>query len=247
MKKNMKLVSTLALGAVAITAFTTTTLAAEGENATSNATIKAVAGGDTPVGPVDPTDPKDPNGQGPTDPNDGTTTNQTGPLQINYLSNLNFGDNIAITSKTITANVKNDTPRFFQVSDLRGTAAGWKMNVSLGEFTPTGTAPATTKPITGATITFKNGEAVTSNDAVNGQDVDAAVTHDTTLSAGNTGVQTLMSADKGTGRGTWLARYTAKSGASDNENIVFSAPTNSITANTSYQATLTWQLVDGAK
>lgn len=244
MKKNITVLSTLALGVVAATGFATTNFAAE--DATSKATIQAVAGGDTPVAPVDPTDPKDPNGQGPTDPNDGTTTGQTGPLQINYLSNLNFGDNIAITSKTVTANVKNDTPRFFQVSDLRGTAAGWKLNVSLGDFMPTGTT-STSKAITGASIAFKNGEAVTSNDALNGVDVDAATTHDVTLSAGNTAVQTLMSADQGTGRGTWLARYTAKSGASDNENIVFSAPTNSITASTGYQATLTWQLVDGAK
>lgn len=247
MKKNMILLSSLALGAVAVTAFTTTTLAEEGENATSKATIQAVAGGGTPVAPVDPTDPKDPSKPGPSDPNDGNTTNQTGPLQINYLSNLNFGNDIAITSKTVTANVKNDEPRFFQVSDLRGTAAGWKLNVSLGEFTPT-TTTNTSKPITGANITFKTGEAATSNDAVNGADVDAAtVAQNVTLSAGSTGVQTLMSADKGTGRGTWLARYTKVSGASDNENIVFSAPTNSITANTGYQATLTWQLVDGAK
>lgn len=244
MKKNITLLSILALVAVAVTAFTTTTLAVE--DATSNATIKAVAGGDTPVVPVDPTNPKDPNGQGPTDENDGTTTGQTGPMQINYLSNLNFGDNIAITSKTITANVKNDTPRFFQVSDLRGTAAGWKLNVSLGDFIPTGTT-GTNKAITGASIAFKNGEAVTSNDAINGLDVDAATTHDVTLSAGSTDVQTILSADQGTGRGTWLARYTAESGANDNENIVFSAPTNSITANTDYQATLTWQLVDGVK
>lgn len=242
MKKTTMLLSTLALGAIAATTLTADAFA----DTTSNATIQAVAGGETPVSPVDPENPKDPSKPGPTDPEDGNTTDQTGPLQINYLSNLNFGNNIAITSKTITANVKNDTPRFFQVSDLRGTAAGWKMNVSLGDFTPTDTKN-TDKPITGATIKFQNGEAATSNDAVNGVDVDAAVTHDVTLSAGSTGVQTLMSADKGTGRGTWLARYTAKSGASDNENIVFSAPTNSISANTSYQAILTWQLVDGVK
>lgn len=245
MKKNMKLVSVLMLGALTTTALATTTFAEEGENATSKATIQAVAGGDTPVNPVNPTDPKNPDSLGPTDPNDGTNTGQTGSLQINYLSHLNFGENIAITSKTTTANVKNNTPRFFQVSDLRGTGAGWKMNVSLGEFIPSDTNN-TNKPITGATIKFQNGEAVTSNDAVDGIDIDAAVTHDVTLSAG-TAVQTLMSADKGTGRGTWLARYTAKSGASDNENIVFSAPSNNITANTNYQAILTWQLVDGAK
>lgn len=40
--------------------FGTTIMAAEGENAESNATIKAIAGGNTPVKPVNPTDPKDP-------------------------------------------------------------------------------------------------------------------------------------------------------------------------------------------
>ncbi len=246
MKKQVKLISVISLSAIFMASFGTTIMAAEGENAESNATIKAIAGGNTPVKPVNPTDPKDPTKPGPTDPNDGNTTEQTGALQINYLSNLDFGSDIEITSKTVTANVKNDTPRFYQVSDLRGTAAGWKLNVSLGDFVPTDTKN-TNKPITGATISFKNGEAVTSNDTVNGSDVDLAKTHDISLSAGNTGVQTLLSADKGTGRGTWLARYTAEAGATDNEHIVFSAPTNSITANTGYKATLTWQLVDGVK
>lgn len=210
-------------------------------DSTSNATIKAIAG-DQAVSPVNPDIPKDPNGEN-QHPEEGNSTGQTGPLQINYVSHLNFGNDIKLTEAKVKANLKNQGTPFFQVSDLRGTGAGWSLNVTLGDFTSTDAKQKTT--IKGATIALTNGIAKTSNEAdSNNQEIDAAVVHDQILLAGSTAAVPLMDAQSGTGRGTWLASYDKDSSKSDNDKIVFEAPTNSIDANSQYTATLTWQLSD---
>ncbi|APB32042.1 WxL domain-containing protein [Vagococcus teuberi] len=246
MKKQLSLLSTIFLGSVLIsTVGTNVSLAAPTAEVDSNATLKAVAGTE-PVKPVNPTDPKDPSKPGPIQPADnGNEISQTGPLQINYLSNLNFGDDISITSKTVTANVKDESTRFFQISDLRGTGAGWDLNVKLGDFLPE-SGGTTEDVIKGASITFKNGVARTSND-INAQGTDdnpATVPSELVLSSGSASVSKMMSAEAGNGRGTWIAAFDKPASEVDNSNITFSAPTNNISANTNYTAKLTWQLVD---
>lgn len=228
--KKMTIISTAALGAIlAVNAGINTVAAADVE---SKATIQAIAGTD-PVAPVDPDQPEQP---GTVDPEDGNETNQSGPLQINYVSHLKFGNDIKITSKTVKANAKNTNTPYFQVSDLRGTGAGWSLNVSLGDFKNT----SGNKTIKGATISLINGEAVTSNET----NENPAETKDVVLTAGETAAKPLMTAAAGNGRGTWVARYTNNTGTPENNKIVFEAPTNSIDANTQYEAVLTWQLSD---
>lgn len=223
--------SGLSLSVIALTTLNSTKAAAEGPAAVnSNATITAIAGTD-PVRPVDPNKPTDPG-----DGNGGVTPEQSGPLQINVVPNLYFGDQIKITPGTLKTSLKNEKTPYAQISDLRGTGAGWSLNVSLANFTST-----QGKTINGAKISFTGGEAVTSNQSND----NAALTNDITLSAGDTGKQPLMKATAGNGRGTWVARYTNTSTESTgNTKIVFEAPSDKIDANTSYTAVLTWQLTD---
>ncbi len=230
MKKYISLISLMSLSALAVA----TLAPATAQAVESNATITAIAGSD-PVKPVDPTDPTNPTD--PTDPgNGGETPEQPGDLQINVVPNLNFGDKVEITPKTVSTSLKNETTPFAQVSDLRGTGAGWSLNVSLGNFLSTDN-----KAIVGATISFSGGEAVTSNQLTE----NAAVTNNIKLTAGSTGAQSLMKATAGNGKGTWLARFVnTGTAATGNTKIMFEAPTDQVMANTAYKAIMTWQLAD---
>lgn len=240
--KNIKLFSTVLVLASLGAGTAIFAQAAVVNDATSKATLTAKAGngGSDPVDPDDPTDPGKK-----TDPDKGNGVkpdNQTGALTIDYLSNLNFGTDIALTGRTVSANVVDETTRFFQVSDLRGTGTGWQLNVTLGDFVNG------TKSIKGASITFKNGEVRSSNESQTEQAATVPVddgSNQIKLSAGATEVTPMLKATAGNGRGTWLAAYpTPASSTVGNSNIVFSAPTTSIDANTAYTSTLTWQLQD---
>lgn len=231
MKKQLTLFSIAALGALAMTAGPINAKAEVVKEAGSEATITAVAGEETVI-PVNPDKPDEP---GNNNPEDGTETGQTGPLQINFVSHLNFGTDIKITSKNVTANAKNTKTPYFQVSDLRGNGEGWSLKVSLGEFKAAGSE----KTIPGATVAFNNGVAVTSNETND----NPATTSDLVLDVAGTS-KPMLTATKGNGRGTWLAAYPKTAGAVDNDKIVFNAPTNSIDANTDYTSVLTWQLTD---
>lgn len=218
------------LSAVAI-GYSLHTLTAQAETIDSKATVTAIAGTD-PVDPVDPTNPENPG----TNPGEeGNNTGQDGSLQINYVSNLLFGENVKLTGKTVQAGIKNTATPYFQVSDLRGTGAGWNLKTSLSDFTNTAG-----KTIKGASIAFTSGVVRTPNTAKD----NGATTTDITLQAGSTAVQSLLKANAGTGRGTWLVAYD-KADQTENKKIMFSAPTESIDTQTMYTANLTWQLEDG--
>lgn len=237
MKKNIILASSLVLGTLSLATFSTQSYAEVVNEATTNASLTAKES-DSGSDPVDPDNPDDPNQSTDPDKDNGVKPgNQTGPLQIDYLSNLNFGTDIAITGQTVQANVQDLKTRFCQVSDLRGTGAGWKLNASLGDF------KNKDKTITGAKITFTNGEARTSN--ADKTDKAATVKSEIVLNAGGA-VDTMLSATEGNGRGVWLAAYPVPAGAATgNSNIVFEAPTNNIDADTAYTAVINWQLLDG--
>lgn len=231
MKKSVIFLGITALTAVS-SAGSVVGVAETVQNADSTATIKAVAG-TKPVTPVDPEKPSEPGTNG---PGEGNETGQGGSLQINYVSHLVFGEDIAITEKSITTSVKNTNTPYFQVSDLRGTGEGWSLKVSLGNFK----SVDSDKVIKGATVAFNNGAVATSNET----NEDAPATKAIKLVAGDNASQPMMTATAGTGKGTWLAKYTNTSGVAENDKIIFNAPTNNISANTQYVSALTWQLTD---
>lgn len=108
-----------------------------------------------PEKPVRPVDPTNPDG-----PNPGTP----GPLSIDYASSLDFGSNeISNKDQTYFARAqtyKNPdgsaselaTANYVQVSDLRGTNAGWVLKVKQnGQFR---NAETLHKELTGAIVAF---------------------------------------------------------------------------------------------
>lgn len=210
----------------------------------SDATIK-VNGGEAV-----PTDPEDPN-----KPDGGT--GQKGPLSIDNVIVFNFKD-MNLSGKTQTISLKSATDdanssskRNIQVTDTRGTGAGWNLQIKQSELTDTTTTPGTTNTLKGAYITLNNGKVVAGND-------NAAAQADSTLfptldtyaaDASNKGdFQKIMTATKGQGMGTFKTYYnTDASGAekadADANDIQLVVPSGSYAG--SYQGTVTWALSDG--
>ena len=124
-------------------------LAATVSTVTSNATVTFTPGTE-PTGPVDPDDPSkplDPPGQG---------TGESGPLSIDYVPNITFGSQ-AISGSQKVYNASELKP-FVQVTDIRGTGAGWNVIAKATPFND-GTADI----LKGSTVTFAGGYALSAN------------------------------------------------------------------------------------
>ena len=153
-----------------------------------------------PVRPVDPTNP------------DGPNPGTPGPLSIDYASSLDFGSN-EISNKDQTYFARAQTYRnpdgsaselatanYVQVSDLRGTNAGWVLKVKQnGQFR---NAETLHKELTGATVAFtepsvrSNATDVLPPTATANIQLDAA------------GAETVvMQAPEKTGAGTWITLW----------------------------------------
>lgn len=229
------ILASLALGA-------TTTLAADGGSYDSNGVITFTPNTDPtkPVDPVDPTDPVTPvDPTDPTDPKPGTA----GPLSIDYASSLDFGTQ-KITSKDEIYKAKaqkyidNDSvektgPNFVQVTDNRGTEAGWTLQMKQNSQFTTADADV----LTGAEIVFKNGNVVTASDS-------EKPTGKTTITADPSGaLKDVMSAKVDQGAGTYLLDW-GTDAATAAESIELSVPGSTTKYAKKYSTTFTWVLTD---
>ena len=203
--KNKKMMSVLSLAILGSSLLAPSVLAAENEGGVyqSNGLVKFVPDTDKtnpvdplepekPVKPIDPTDPENPDK--PAEP--GTD----GPLSIDFASSFDFGAN-KITSKdeiyyarAQRFNGYDNRPNYVQVTDKRGTNAGWVLKVKQDkQFESDSTV---NKELTGAAVTL-------SNSKVNGLTVtERPKASDVTLTPGED--QLIMSAEVGAGAGTWL-------------------------------------------
>lgn len=162
-----------------------------------------------PTNPVIPVDPTNPDG-----PGEGTA----GPLSIDFASSLQFG-----TSKITTKDerypayaqaikVGEETvyrPNYVQVTDNRGTEAGWTLQVTQDkQLTST-----TNKVLEGAIITLDQGTVAT----VDGSSVVApsVVGNKIELYPGVPAI--VMAAQPKQGSGVWIAKYGSSSG--DNKTV----------------------------
>lgn len=193
-----------------------------------------------PVDPVDPTNPVKP--VDPTDPS-GPKPGTAGPLSIDYASSLDFGSQ-KITSKDEIYkakaqkyldkdNVEKTGPNFVQVTDNRGTKKGWTLQMKQNsQFT---TADA--DELTGAEITFKNGNVVTASDS-------EKPTGQATIVADPSGdLKNVMSAKDGQGAGTYLLDW-GTDAATAAESIELSVPGSTTKYAKKYSTTFTWVLSD---
>ncbi|MGX6971679.1 WxL domain-containing protein [Vagococcus lutrae] len=198
---------------------------------------------DTPVDPIDPTNPENPN------PQPGTP----GPLSIDFASSFDFGEN-KITNKDEIYYARaqrfgsyDNRPNYVQVSDKRGTNAGWTLKVKQEQqFEAKNTL---NNILTGAAISFADSKAnsITDVDKPDVFDIENLVPGEERV---------IMAAKKDTGAGTWLDYWGEVSQViekdKDNNNIevdITKSVTLSVPGSTpkdaaAYRTTLTWTLSD---
>lgn len=213
--------------------------AALADSTTSTNSVNFVAGGsegEEPIGPLDPTNPDNPNPPSPVDPTDPDNpgTGHVGPLTINYASNIKFGEQ-KISGRDITYNGLNANP-FIQVTDIRGTGAGWNLTAK-----STGFANADGKKVLkGAELSFKNGQIKAgSKNNISVAPVASNIVFN------NAASQPVMNAKKDGGKGTWLNVWSGTD--QSNENVQLKVLAGTAEADTEYTSTITWELADAPK
>lgn len=174
---------------------------------------------DNPVGPIDPIDPDD-------NPPSNDPTGNTGDLRIDYISNIDFGTQ-TISGKTETYIAEKPASLTeSQVSDLRGTGAGWHLQVNYDTEKPGFTSED--KTLSGAELTLPSGTAKSVAD-------NKATPPTTSEVVVNDAAQNIMTATANTGLGTWADEM-------DTANVSLKVPSGNLVGD--YTATLVWTLSD---
>ncbi len=189
-------------------------------NSKSTVTLKAPTEPSGPNPPiVDPTDPTDPTGQ-------------KGILTLDAVSSFDFGtialDGKAVPTSSIVKKNDKDVPykQGLQVTDKRGTGAGWKVTVGLSDF-----KGENNHLLKGATVEFPVGKLHTNN----GNDDHSPTSSAITLQV-NGGAQTILTANKDTGMGSWYDEF------EDPTTVKLNVPGGQYADN--YTANLNWTLTD---
>lgn len=190
-----------------------------------------------PTKPITPIDPTNPNG-----PEEGTA----GPLSLDYASSLDFGKQKITSSKQVyyakaqsylDGNGQSKTgPNYVQVTDNRGTEAGWHLQVKQNSQFKT----ANNEELTGAQITFKNGTTISASES-------AKPTGEATIIVKPTNEWTdVMMATEGQGAGTHLLTWGNDQETAE-KSIELSVPGTTTKYAKKYETTFTWVLADTPK
>lgn len=169
-------------------------------------------------GPVDPIVPIKP------------PTNQKGNLTIDAVSNFDFGKKkIDKVTSTYDAIAAEGEVLGAQVTDVRGTGAGWNLTAKISAFENAGK----TRVLKGAEVTIPTGKVSTNSV----DDTKPAVAAGLTL---NENPATIFSAATENGMGTWANEFEGLG-----EKVQLKVPTGNY-ADT-YTAEITWSLADAPK
>ncbi|MGY3747676.1 WxL domain-containing protein [Vagococcus salmoninarum] len=194
------------------------------------------------VPPVDPINPEDPvTPIDPTNPGKPVAPGTAGPLSLDYASSFSFGDQIISATDEIyyaapqmVIDEKGNQipkPSYVQVTDVRGTEAGWSLEVAqLDQF------KAGEREIAGAELTFNLGQIATNS-------VSKKPSHVTTsLTLPVNGEHTmLMAATQGEGAGTWVYRMGDEGTMA--KGVELKVPGRAVKLKEKkYEATLVWTL-----
>lgn len=188
-----------------------------------------------------PVDPENPDPTNPIDPSDPPDTGTGGPLSIDYSSRFKFGlqqistlDKIYYASADIMGNNLRK-PTYVQVTDKRGTLAGWKLTISQ----PNQFKTVDGDILEGAELTLTKGEVASS---VNSDYTPTVVEDRLSLKPG-VGNFLVINAKKNTGVGTWIYRF----GSDEKENrdaVQLKIPGTSVKLAKKYSTELVWTLED---
>ncbi|WP_409022205.1 WxL domain-containing protein [Dellaglioa sp. P0083] len=192
-----------------------------------------------PTGPVDPTDPTDP--VDPTDPPINPGTN--GPLSLDYVSNFDFGSKNKVSGSDTTyyaapveitdsKGTAKEVANYLQVTDNRGSNAGWTVNVKQeGAFTDG------TKELTGAQLSMKD----QTFNSTNMDDVTTPAIAGTVAPTVGSDVK-VVTANDGQGMGTWTDSFGKDAAA---KAVALTVPGKTAkNLNSTYTTDLTWTLTD---
>lgn len=246
MKKT--LFTTIILGSLLYSSVSlgTTVFAAEVASRNTDAQIIFEENDET-TGPVDPIDPEKPVGPiDPIDPEKPVDPGTPGPLSLDFASSLNFGkQKITSTDKTYFAasqKVKEadgtvtEKPNYVQLTDNRGTLAGWSLSVKQdGQFkTDSG------KALTGAKITFMNGQ----KESISESTAPATVKNEFDLTSDGTGAQSnVFAAQNDQGAGTWIYRFGDESNHATSIKLDVPGKTTKV-KDSPYKTKIVWTLSD---
>ena len=159
-----------------------------------------------------------------------TPTENTGLLTIDAISALEFGK-LTLSGQTEEYAVTNDpeagyTNKKVQVTDRRGTGAGWKLTVKTSAFTD---KDEPTKVLKGASIAFPQGEIISSD----GSQSPAPTVFASTIIVPNENAQSFMEAEAKTGLGSWM-------NVMQSSDVKLKIPAGNLKGD--YTATLEWSL-----
>lgn len=197
-----------------------------------------------PTDPIDPTDPTDP-----VDPTDPITPTE-GSLSIDYASSFHFDEHkISAKDETYTAafdtvwadkehTIKENRPNWVQVTDKRGTNAGWKLQVTQDSQFTTGEGDAA-KELKGAELTIKNAASKSTSD-----NKATAPTTPGTINLDPAGAaQDVMTAQKDAGMGTWLDVFGDETTGDKSIELMVPGAAEKV-KDATYKTDLTWTLTD---
>lgn len=210
----------------------------DGASMTSEGTISYVTDNSS-VDPLDPLDPDKP--ITPSDP-DNHEDPTSGPLSIDYVSNIRFGEQKTTgTDMTYYAQLddvvyedgtKVSRPNFVQVTDKRGSNAGWHLTVAQnGQF------KSGEDELAGAVLTLDHGSLSTANDGVE-PTASQAIALNPEGEASD-----VMVAQQDQGTGTWMDRFGVDE-SEGNTSISLAVPGKTKKVQGEYKTTLTWTLTD---
>lgn len=248
----MKLTKLIATSAIALTALSVSAPAALAYPSTG--TVGFMAGTDTtsPKDPDDPTKEVTPTNPDGSLPEPGTA----GPLSLDFASSISFGQN-KISNKDVTyyaepQKITDSTgadsirSNYVQVTDTRGTNAGWVLTLKQEEqFKNDATV---NKVLTGAKLTFDGGAVVSASAA--GQAILPTAEQQIELDpAGAASV--VMKAEAGAGSLTWLDAFGTVTDTDvdgqmvkKNKEISLDIPGTTPKDAVSYSTNLTWTISD---
>lgn len=200
--------------------------------------------------PIDPSEPKD-------EIEDKPGTGEKGPLSIDYASSISFAKQKVSGAERIyyalpdfvtvkATGVEKEVPNYVQITDNRGTASGWTLQVKQQN----ALRSASGSELKGAFLTLNNAYASSKNGQVSAaskpstrSNVDLVVTN-----TGEGEFSTLMSAkgekenQVGQGIGTWTAGFLKN--ADQTEGVQVTVPANLKINQEKYTTTLVWLLSD---
>ncbi|UQF11593.1 WxL domain-containing protein [Vagococcus lutrae] len=243
--KIISLASVMALG-LSMGAGVVSAAGQDGGEYTSNGLIEFTPG-EQPVDPVDPLNPEQPvDPTDPTDPEGKPQPGTPGPLSIDFASSFNFGDN-KITSKDEiyyaglqkykdkdTDQELREGPNYVQVTDNRGTLAGWTLKVKQTKQFETDDS----HKLDGAKITLTNGNINTVSESAPATAVDK-------IEIDNMNEDLLvMSAKKDAGAGTFLTRWGDEDLAKSKESVKLFVPGKAVKKKAQYRTSFVWTLTD---